>query len=46
MSDRSIWPRFIVLLVILLAGCATMRSTPQQDYTWAMWEKASYCHPA
>jgi len=38
MSDRSIWPRFIVLLVILLAGCATMRSTPQQDYTWAMWE--------
>src|SRR5260370_911291 len=38
MPDRSSRALYTVLLVILLAGCATMRSTPQQEYTWAMWE--------
>jgi hypothetical protein len=26
------------LLAALVAGCATLQNTPQQDYTWAMWE--------
>jgi hypothetical protein len=28
--------RFVVLLVIALAGCATFKNTPQQDYVYAM----------
>ena len=33
MADRSTRPLYTVLLVIALAGCATFRDTPQQDYS-------------
>lgn len=29
----------LVLLAGLLAGCASLRNTPQQDYVWAMWDQ-------
>lgn len=29
----------LVVMSILLAGCASMQSTPRQDYVWAMWEQ-------
>jgi hypothetical protein len=40
MADRSTRPLYTVLLVILLAGCATLKNTPQQDY---IWEQAKVC---
>ena len=36
MPDRSSRPPYTVLLVILLAGCATFQDTPRQDYTQAL----------
>ncbi len=40
MSDRSPRPLYSVLLLILLAGCATTMNTPQQDY---VWEQVKVC---
>jgi len=27
---------FVILLLAVLAGCATLKNTPQQDYVWEM----------
>jgi outer membrane biogenesis lipoprotein LolB len=28
----------LVLAAVLLAGCATVQNTPEQERTWAAWE--------
>jgi hypothetical protein len=39
MFDRSTTHSLFALLLIALTGCATFKSTPKQDYVWAMWDK-------
>lgn len=34
-------PMALVLGAIVLAGCASMLNTPQQDYVWAMGQNCS-----
>ena len=40
MIDRSIRPCYFALLMIAVAGCATFKNTPQQDY---IWEQVKVC---
>jgi hypothetical protein len=37
MTARSTRPLYTVVLFVALAGCATFKNTPRQDYVWAMW---------
>ena len=39
MNHRCLHVQVIVVMSALLAGCASLQSTPKQDYVWAMWDK-------
>jgi hypothetical protein len=32
------WKPALILAAVLLAGCATVQNTPQQERTWAAWD--------
>ena len=32
------WRNALILAAVLLAGCATVQNTPQQERTWAAYE--------
>ena len=32
------WGNALILAAALLAGCATLQNTPEQERTWAAWE--------